>query len=291
MKVVLFCGGLGMRLREYSEAIPKPMVNIGYRPIIWHVMKYYAHYGHKEFILCLGYKADVIKNYFLNYNEYLSNDFTLANGGRDLQLVNSDIHDWKITFVDTGLKANIGERLKAVEKYLAGEEVFMANYGDGLTDFHLPKLIDYFYENGKTATFLAVRPNHSFHIVCMKGKQNGLVNEIQGVVRADLWINGGFFIFTKDIFKHIKPGEELVHEPFTRLIEKEELIAYKYDGFWASMETFKDKQNLDDMMAHGETPWEVWKTSQPVEARFKTFDKTNGDGEIFRSRFDAQQPA
>ena len=134
MKVVLFCGGLGMRLKEYSEIIPKPMINIGYRPILWHVMKYYAHFGHKEFILCLGYKADIIKNYFLNYNEYLSNDFTLTEGGRNIALESSDIQDWKITFVDTGLHANIGMRLKAVQKYVENDEYFLANYTDGLSE-------------------------------------------------------------------------------------------------------------------------------------------------------------
>src|SRR3989304_1682660 len=134
MKVVLFCGGLGMRLGGSSEDIPKPMVKIGYRPILWHVMKYYAHYGHKDFILCLGYKADKIKEYFLNYNECLSNDFTLSNGGKDLHLERCDITDWRITFVDTGQQSNIGHRLKAVEKYLQTEDIFLANYCDGLTD-------------------------------------------------------------------------------------------------------------------------------------------------------------
>ena len=131
MKVVLFCGGLGTRLGELTEDVPKPLVKIGYRPILWHLMKYYAHYGHKDFILCLGYKADKIKDYFLNYNEYISNDFTMSEGGRNIELMQSDIADWKITFVDTGLRANIGQRLKAVQKHLAGEEMFLANYADG----------------------------------------------------------------------------------------------------------------------------------------------------------------
>src|SRR3972149_5676789 len=165
MKVVLFCGGLGMRLREYSETIPKPMVNIGYRPILWHVMKYYAHCGHKDFILCLGHGADVIKNYFLNYNECLSNDFVLSQGGRRLKLLNSDIQDWKITFVDTGATSNIGQRLKAVEKHLNGETVFMANYSDGLTDLPLSKHIDHFHQHDRLATFLWVKPNVSFHFI------------------------------------------------------------------------------------------------------------------------------
>src|SRR5215470_2704139 len=158
MKVVLFCGGLGMRIREAGESIPKPMVNIGYRPILWHVMKYYAHHGHKDFILCLGYHADTVKNYFLNYNECLSNDFVLSNGGKEMKLLNRDIHDWRITFVDTGTSSNIGQRLKAVEKYLDGEEIFLANYSDGLTNLPLPEYIDFFVDKGRVGAFLCVRP-------------------------------------------------------------------------------------------------------------------------------------
>jgi glucose-1-phosphate cytidylyltransferase len=260
MKVVLFCGGLGMRLKEYSETIPKPMVHIGYRPILWYVMKYYAHYGYKDFILCLGYKADTIKNYFLDYKEYLSNDFILSNGGRELQLFNRDIQDWKITFVDTGLNSNVGQRLKAVEKYLEGEEIFLANYTDGLTDFYLPNLIDYFHKNNKIACFLSVRPNHSFHIV--SAQEDGIVTRIQSLAASDIWINGGFFVFKREIFDYLNPGEDLVQEPFLRLIEKKELITWKYEGFWMCMDTFKDKQILDEMYAQGDTPWEVWKPSK-----------------------------
>lgn len=258
MKVVLFCGGLGMRLRDYSESIPKPMVNIGYRPILWHVMKYYAYYGHKDFILCLGYKADIIKNYFLNYNEYISNDFTMSKGGESFKLVNSDISDWNITFVDTGMKSDIGKRLLSVKKYLENEEIFLANYSDGLTDFCLTKLIEHVNRHEKIAGMLCVRPNQSYHIISMK--KDGIVKDIQGVDWADLWINGGFFVFRKEIFDYIKPGEDLVNEPFKRLIQNNQLIAQKYDGFWISMDTFKDKQHIDDMYYHGETPWEVWKS-------------------------------
>jgi glucose-1-phosphate cytidylyltransferase len=256
MKVVLFCGGLGMRLREYSEQIPKPMIPIGYRPIVWHVMKYYAHYGHRDFILCLGYKADAFKNYFLNYNECVSNDFILSQGGKEMQLLNSDIQDWRITFVDTGTTSNIGQRLKAVEKHLQGEEVFLANYTDGLSDVPLPEYIDYFREKRRIASFLCVRPTHSFHVVSVN---NDVVSEIQHMSRADIWMNGGYFIFHNDIFKYIKKGEELVEEPFQRLIDEKQLLAYKYHGFWACMDTFKDKQQLDDMYSRGEAPWEVWK--------------------------------
>ena len=259
MKVVLFCGGLGMRLREFSENIPKPMVTIGYRPILWHVMKYYAHFGHKDFILCLGYKADVIKNYFLKYDEAVSNDFVLSEGGKNLQLLSSDIYDWRITFADTGLTSNIGQRLKAVEKYLEGEDVFLANYTDGLSDLPLSKVIDHFERHNKTASFVSVRPTHRFHVVSFKGE--ALVTGIQHLSRSDIWMNGGYFVFQREIFKYIHEGEELVEEPFHRLIENEELITYKHEGFWVAMDTFKDKQLLDEMYSRGETPWEVWRTS------------------------------
>ena len=257
MKVVLFCGGLGMRLREFSESVPKPMVPIGHHPILWHVMKYYAHYGHKDFVLCLGYRGHVIKEYFLNYNEAVSNDFTLSDGGRNLHLLNSDIHDWRITFIDTGLTSNIGQRLKAVEPYLDGESVFLANYSDGLTDMPLPTLLEHFDAANKVGSFVAVRPTQTFHRVTMD--PDGSVRSIRDARDADFRINGGFFVFKHGIFDYIRPGEELVHEPFERLIEEKQLTAYRYDGFWSCMDTFKEKQQFDDMYARGEVPWEVWR--------------------------------
>jgi glucose-1-phosphate cytidylyltransferase len=260
MKVVLFCGGLGTRLRDGSGELPKPMVKIGYRPILWHVMKYYAHYGHKDFILCLGFKADVIKEYFLNYNECLSNDFTLSNGGKELHLKQSDITDWNITFVDTGLKSNIGQRLKAVERYLKDEEIFLANYADGLTDLPLPDMIDHFKKSGKIGCFICVKPSQTFHVVSLKDGNH--IEKIQYVRATDSTINGGFFIFRSEIFHYIKDGEELVVEPFQRLIRKNQLIGYKYDRFWYSMDTFKEQQELNDIFERGNAPWEVWKKSE-----------------------------
>jgi glucose-1-phosphate cytidylyltransferase len=260
MKVVLFCGGLGMRLREYSESIPKPMVEIGYRPILWHVMKYYAHFGHTDFILCLGHRGDLIKKYFVNYDEWISNNFVISNGGNDLTLLNSDIGNWKITFVDTGLNSNIGQRLRAVEKYLGDDDVFLANYADGLSDLYLPDYLATFQASGKVAAFLSVRPSQSSHIVTVKGENE--VVSIHSVHEADIWINGGYFIFRKEIFKHIKDGEELVEGPFERLIAARKIMTLKHTGFWIAMDTFKDKQYLDQLVSKDDVPWEVWRTKK-----------------------------
>ncbi len=259
MKVVLFCGGLGTRLREYSETIPKPMVNIGYRPIIWHLMKYYAHFGHTEFILCLGYRGDIVKQYFLGYDECLSNDFEMTGGSKDVKLYGRDIEGWKITFAETGLHANIGQRLKAVQRYLGDDEMFLANYSDGLSDLPLTEYLDQFRRQDKTASFLCVRPSQSFHAVSLT--DDSLVKDIRHVGGSNLWINGGFFAFKREIFDYLKDGEELVDEPFQRLIRLEQLTAHRYRGFWACMDTFKDKQAFDDMHARGETPWAVWKSA------------------------------
>jgi len=259
VKVVLFCGGLGTRLREYSEMLPKPMVNLGYRPILWHVMKYYAHFGHKEFILCLGYKGDVIKNYFLNYNECVSNNFVLRNGGKEIKLLNSDIDDWSITFVDTGTNANVGQRLAAVRSYIDGDSEFLANYSDGLTDLPMPEYIDHFRRRGNIASFVSVVPTQSFHVLKLDGER---VCGISHVSQAGIRINGGFFIFRSEIFDYLRDGEELVEQPFQRLIADNQLYAYNYDGFWTCMDTFKDKQVLDDMYTRDDAPWEVWKPAR-----------------------------
>jgi glucose-1-phosphate cytidylyltransferase len=256
MKVVLFCGGLGTRIRDYSESVPKPMIHIGYRPVLWHLMKYYAHYGHTEFVLCLGYRGDAVKQYFLDYNECLSNDFVLSEGGRRVELVGKDIENWKISFVDTGLHANVGERLRAVRRYVANDEMFLANYADGLTDLDLGAYVEWFRKQGKTAALLAVRPTYTFHLVALNGESG--VRGITDFGEAGLWINGGFFVFRKAIFDYLEEGEDLVQAPFARLTGKDQLVAYKHHGFWACMDTFKDKQRFDDMYATGDRPWEVW---------------------------------
>jgi glucose-1-phosphate cytidylyltransferase len=274
MKVVLFCGGLGTRLREYSDTVPKPMVNIGYRPIVWHLMKYYAHYGHTEFILCLGYRGDLVKQYFLNYDECLSNDFQLTGGSRAVKLYGSDTHDWTITFAETGSHSNIGQRLRAVERYLGDDPVFLANYSDGLSDLPLDKYIQRFRAQDRVGSFLCVRPSQSFHSVCLG--EDGLVRNITHVSGADLWINGGFFAFKREIFDYMKDGEELVEEPFQRLIGADQLTAYRYEGFWACMDTLKDKQSFDDMEARGDTPWKVWRGSPERSSRYEIEEQMRG---------------
>jgi glucose-1-phosphate cytidylyltransferase len=256
MKVVLFCGGLGTRLREYSDTIPKPLVNIGHRPILWHLMRYYAHFGHKDFILCLGYRGDLIREFFLDYREAMSTDFVLSEGGRRIELLEEGVDDWRITFVDTGIHSNLGQRLMRVRHLLEDEQVFLANYSDGLSDLPLDQHVVKFHESDAVASFLSVRPSQSFHAV--RADDCGLVTAIEPVNASDYWINGGFFCLRREIFDYIQPGEELVERPFKRLIAEQRLSTLKYEGFWGAMDTFKDKITLDRMEARGDCPWMVW---------------------------------
>jgi len=255
MKVVLFCGGLGTRLREHSETMPKPLVNIGIRPIIWHLMRYYAHFGHNEFVLCLGYRGDLIRQYFLDYNECLSNDFTLSKGGACIEPHSTDIQDWRITFVDTGLHANIAQRLVQVRKYVENEPVFLANYSDGLSDIPSDQMIADFMSKDVVASFAGVNASHSFHTV--EGTADGYATRINGMSEG-LMINGGYFVLRHDIFNCIEDGDELVERPFQKLMQRRQLAVYRHTGFWRAMDTFKDKITLDRMEARGDCPWKVW---------------------------------
>jgi glucose-1-phosphate cytidylyltransferase len=221
-------------------------------------MKYYAHFGHTDFILCLGDKADQIKNYFLNYNEWVSNDFVLSQGAKQIELLNKDIENWRITFVDTGSSSNVGQRLKTVQPFLKDDSAFLANYSDGVTDFPLPDLIKEFEISRAVGMFLAVRPHYSGHFV--RGDPGGRVFSIDDVVRADAWVNGGYFVFSSKIFDYIRPGEDLMDEPFARLIEEKQLFARQYKGFWRGMDTFKDQQALEALLSTGCAPWQVWKS-------------------------------
>jgi glucose-1-phosphate cytidylyltransferase len=257
VKVVIFCGGLGVRMGEETRTIPKPMIPIGGRPILWHIMRYYANWGHNEFILCLGYKSEVIKQYFLSYNEALFNDFVLEQNGAGtrLELLTRDLGDWRITFVDTGVNSTIGERLKAVGPHLHGEDEFLATYGDGLTDASIPDMIDAFHASGKTGLFLLVRPEFNAHLVT--AEDDGTVLAVEDMSRSHVRINGGFFVFRRGILDLIEPGDELVVETFSRLIERRELIAYRHDGFFGPMDTIKDRQRLEALLDSGRAPWAV----------------------------------
>jgi glucose-1-phosphate cytidylyltransferase len=253
MKVVLFCGGLGTRIREYSESIPKPMVPIGQQPILWHVMQYYSQYGHRDFILCLGYKANVIKDYFLNYKPTASADCVISGFGQKIEILGERPPEWRVTLADTGTWRNIGQRLAAVRHLVGDEELFLANYSDALTDAPLPEMVARFKQSGKIGCFIAIHPPISFHLA--EFDSGGSVQRIRSSQESDIWINGGYFIFRNEIFDYIRDGEELVLEPFKRLIEIQQLMAYRYDGFWRAMDTLRDRQLLEEMVERGEIPW------------------------------------
>jgi glucose-1-phosphate cytidylyltransferase len=255
MKVVLFCGGLGTRIREYSESIPKPMIPVGQHPILWHVMQYYSQYGHRDFVLCLGYKANVIKEYFLNANQWTNSDCLISNFGKKVQLLGEQPPDWQVALIDTGIWRNIGQRLLAVRHLVKDEEMFLANYSDGLTDAPLPDMIDRFKRSNSVGCFIAVHPPFNFHLAEFDA-QDG-VRRFRSSQQSEIWINGGYFIFRREIFDYIKEGEELVLEPFNRLIESKLLQAYKYEGFWRAMDTLRDRQVLEEMIERGDMPWRL----------------------------------
>ena len=259
MKVVLFCGGLGTRLMEHSRTTPKPIVSIGPRPILWHLMKYYAHYGHREFILCLGHQGHMIREYFWGAGRGAPRDRALPDTGRPIQLHGRDFEGWEITCVETGTDTNIGQRLCAVEPYLNGDEIFLANYADGLTDLPLYSYIDSFQRHDAVGAFACVRPPQSFHVVTMNG--DCMVRSIQPAVESDVWINGGFFILRRGIFDYLHGSEDLVEGAFQTLARRERLLAYRHPGFWACMDTFKEYQQLQSRYERGDAPWTVWRQS------------------------------
>jgi len=253
MKVVLFCGGLGTRIRDYSESIPKPMIPVGHQPILWHIMQYYSQYGHQDFVLCLGYKANVIKEFFLNSKPSMHTDCVISDHGRKVSVLGEMPPDWRVTMVDTGMWRNIGQRLMAVRHLIKDEEMFLANYSDGLTDAPLPAMVDHLKKSGKIGCFIAVRAPLNFHLA--EFDADGVVTRFRAGSETDIWINGGYFIFRNEVFDYIRDGEELVREPFDRLIAERQLIAYRYEGFFRPMDTLRDKQALDDMVDKANMPW------------------------------------
>ena len=240
-------------------------------------MKYYAHYGHKDFILCLGYRAEVIKQLFPQLQRMSLQRLRPLGWRHETGLLSdSDIHDWNITFANTGVDSNIGQRLVAAKKYLEGEEMFLANYSDGLTDLHLPSVIEQFEKHKAVAAFLSVRPNLSFHVV--SSSSGGMVESIREMTKANIRINSGHFVLSKEIFNYIRPGEELVQAPFQRLIQEKRLVAYEYDGFFQAMDTFKDRQVLEDLLSSGHAPWEVWNKPENPESASERTEMTSTVG-------------
>lgn len=255
MKVVLFCGGLGTRIREYSENVPKPMIPVGHQPIMWHVMNYYSQYGHKDFVLCLGYKANTVKDYFLNYERHSYPDCIVEGGKVERLGGEGDDDNWRIAMIDTGVWRNIGGRLWAVRDHVKDEPMFLANYSDGLTDANLDDVIETFKKSNKVACFLAVHPPATYHLANIDS--DGRVKEFITSDQSDIWINGGYFVLKPEVFDYMNEGEELVVEPFKRLIDEDKLMAYRHEGFWRSMDTLRDRQVLEDMIEKGDMPWRV----------------------------------
>jgi len=216
-------------------------------------MNYYSQYGHKDFLLCLGYKGNIIKNFFLNYKPQTFADCVVSDAGEKVEILGDMNSDWRVTMIDTGIWRNIGQRLWALREHLEGEEMFLANYSDVLADVNLHEMIETFRESGKTACFLAARPSFSLHLVNID--TGGAVESIIPSTKADLWINGGFFIFRPRVFDYMRDGDELVEAPFQRLIDADELLAFRHEGFWRPMDTLKDKQVLEDLVEQGKTPW------------------------------------
>jgi glucose-1-phosphate cytidylyltransferase len=258
-KVVILAGGLGTRLSEETIAKPKPMVNIGNRPILWHIMKIYSHYGFNDFIICVGYLGNLIKEYFNNYNLYNSNlTFDLKQNKKII--INSSSENWKVTIVDTGLNTNTGGRLKRINNFIQRDETFLMTYGDGLANIDIKKLLSQHIQSKKVATVTAVKPIARFGSLKIN-KNNNLVSSFSEKITGDNeWINGGFFVFDKKIFDYIDNDQTVLEkEPLENITKKNNLSAYIHKDFWHPMDTLRDKTYLDKLYHNNEAPWKIWK--------------------------------
>lgn len=259
MEIVVWCGGLGTRLREETEYRPKPMVNIGPRPILWHIMKIFSFYGHSDFILALGYKGEMIKEYFANY-ELMNCDVTLSLGDRNKICLhnNHEESDWKITLVNTGIKNLKGSRLKRVQQYIKGD-AFFATYGDGLTDVDLAALLDFHRSHGKLATVTGVNPTSRFGELKVKDNQVFSFREKPLKGEGSL-VNGGFFVLQRSVFDYLDENENCDFEvgPLERIAREGQLMVYRHDGFWACMDTMRDMEYLNQLWDEGHATWRIW---------------------------------
>jgi glucose-1-phosphate cytidylyltransferase len=258
MKVVLLCGGQGTRLREETEYRPKPLVDIGGRPILWHIMKIYAHHGFNEFVLCLGYRGNMIKDYFLNY-EAMSNDFSIHLGHRS-KVSYHGTHaeqDFEVTLAETGLETMTGGRVRRVQRYIP-DETFMVTYGDGLGDVDLSRLLDFHHAHGKLATVTAVQPYSRFGM--LKADDSGRVRSFDEKPQSDAWASAGFFIFQRRIFDYLADDCTILErEPMERLVEEGQLMYFRHKGFFHTMDTYREYKALNEMWDSGKPPWKVWK--------------------------------
>jgi glucose-1-phosphate cytidylyltransferase len=274
MKVVLFCGGFGMRMRDGVSDLPKPMHPVGPRPLIWHVMRYYAHFGHTDFVLCLGYGAHHIKDFFLNYSETASNDFVLHGG--DVQLLGSDIQDWTITFVHTGLDSPIGERLRRVRRHVEGEEMFLANYADVLTDAPLDLMVERFRASDAVGELLAVPPQSAFH--CVDVGDDGRIASITTLQEMPLWENGGYFVLRPEVFDYLPVNGDLIADACQPLAKEGRMLAYRHRGFWQPADTVKERTALEAAYQGGTRPWMLWEEPDrdPLQAAIAQLDAPTG---------------
>lgn len=255
-KVFILCGGMGTRLREQTEYIPKPLVQVGGRPILWHIMKIYAHYGYTDFTCCLGYKGDLIKQYFLNY-AYINNDFTVTFGNNNEKVVmNATEKDWRVTLCDTGLETMTGGRIKRIEKLVDGEN-FMVTYGDGVADIDIDRLYAFHLEKGRIATVTGVSPISRFGIIEDDG--NGLVLGFREKPQVHELVNGGFFVFNRRVFEYLESNSILEKEPMVNLARDRELAVYQHKGFWFCMDTYRDYLDINRMWDEGQAGWKIWR--------------------------------
>ena len=261
MKVVILCGGFGTRLREETEIKPKPMVEIGGKPILWHIMKTFAHHGYDEFVLCLGYRGDTIKNYFLNYAQ-LNNDFTVELGTGDIQVHhNHEETNWKVTLVNTGPNAMTGARIKRIENYIDGDE-FLLTYGDGVTDLNINELVDFHRSRNKIGTVTGVAPPSHYGELDVSG--DDVISFQEKPDRKDYFISGGYFVFNRTIFNYLTADDDCVLEraPLEKLSKDGQLSVYSYKGFWQCMDTYRDYMFLNELWDQGEAKWKVWDSSE-----------------------------
>jgi glucose-1-phosphate cytidylyltransferase len=259
MKTIILCGGQGTRLREETEYRPKPLVDVGGRPILWHIMKTYAHYGFRDFVLCLGYRGHMIKEYFLNY-EAMNNDFTICLGTRN-SISYHDAHEeqnFHVTLADTGLESMTGARVKRVERYI-DDDLFMVTYGDGLSDLDLGQLVQFHRQHGRLATITTVRPISRFGILELSDE--GQVKDFTEKPQINGWASAGFFVFNRRVLEYLSSdsGCMLEREPMEKLASDGELMAYRHDGFFYAMDTYREYLYLNDLWNRGQAPWAVWR--------------------------------